>query len=282
MLDIENLTITKVRFLDILLPSQLHTDCQSPHLTHLGTLRHFRCEISLSLANIIGIQTRLVSLHLPQHTVQDVKGYINTMLLTSLTLGSMLGLEHDSVPLLLDLTTRRSREVDTSIVLQLTSLTLWSGHHWFKAVWNGADQKNVRAPHQLTELGALKMTMSYLSLQDLCFDKLAFDSFIWLAKLRSLSLRVFVSSGFRVGESQVDILVAVLHELMLEHPTLEHLHICCQPFRDDIIGVLHQAFKQRLIKLSLANRTKVKLVVCSDTHIFTEYRAVSHHQDCFR
>lgn len=93
----------------------------------------------------------------------------------------------------------------------------------------------------------------------------SFDGIVRLAKLKSLSLRVGDSRSSSVPDEAVSVVSVVkkLHALMLEHPTLEHLYICCQ---HDDCDEPSKVFPLQLTNLSLAKYSKVDLHLCTDCH----------------
>lgn len=156
MLEVENLALTKVCSLEILLPpsEQAEDDYSPPIIMHLPTLEHFRCELDINLNNIIGSQSRLVSLHLPCHMFEEVEGRINLISLTSLTLQGTEGVERVSIPVLEDLSTTRLEDVHDSISPHLTSLMVTYRRSTFDA----------GLLHQYTKLVTLTVTVSYSQL----------------------------------------------------------------------------------------------------------------------
>lgn len=266
MLEVENLILTRVPSLSILLlPSEqvdVEEECRPPNIMHLPTLQHFRCEVNIDLDNIIGSQSRLVSLHLPRHSFYEVVGRINLMSLTSLTLNCIIGLERENVPVLRDLSTKWIEGVHGSIIPHLTSLT---GRYF--------EDDHL---HPYTELVTLTMTVDYSQLL-----KWSFDGIIRLPKLKTLSLRILESSRSPVLDEGAYVVSVVkeLNALMLQHPTLEHLYICCQ---HDDHEEPSKVLTLQITNLSLAKYSKVDLQLCTDRHCFSvESSVILHQHDCF-
>ena len=274
MLEVEHLTLTRVRSLDVLLlPSeQIEQEwVLPPRIMHLPTLEHFRCESDMNLSNIIGSQSRLVSLHLPRHSFHEFTGNISLLSLTSLTLRYARGLERHSVPALRELGTAWIEGVEDSIIPNLTSLP-------------GTDLDTDSPLHRFTDLGSLAITVDYNNLLDWSSH---FTEVVSLSKLTSLFLRVLdcSSSDSPVPDVAEDVYVVSvvkrLNALMLEHPTLERLHFCCQPEDDDEVS---KVFTLQITHLSLAKYTKVDLRLCTDWHCFAykgDPPVVLHQHDCF-
>ena len=274
MLEVEKLTLTRVRCLDVLLLPSEHIEMawvSPPKIMHLPTLEHFRCESAIDLGNIIGSQSGLVSLHLPRHSFHDFKGGINLLSLTSLTLRDTRGLERHNVPALRELSAAWIEYVHDSIIPNLTSL---SGIN--------LDAHSAGQLDRFTDLVSLAMTVDYNNFQELT----SHGELVSLSKLTSLSLRVVECSiSDRSVPDEAAYVVSVVKELnalMREHPTLECLHICCQPEDDDEVS---KVFTMQITNLSLAKYTKVDLRLCTDRHGFAFFEidplVILHQHDCF-
>ena len=188
------------------------------------------------------------------------------MSLTSLTLKSTEGLEHVDVPWLQELSTNHIEHVPNSILSHLTSL-----------MGIGADP--LGRLHRCTELVTLTMTSDYDDFLSWSFDGL---KLVTLTKLQSFSLRLLECTSNVVPDEPAYVVSVVkeLNALMLEHPTLECLHICCQHDDDDDIS---KVFTLQIHNLSLAKYTKVDLQLCTDWHCFSceSLPGILHQHDCF-